>query len=92
MIRYATQTEYQNTHMTRIHDNELNNIAECNLLHDMINTPKHTKNLISHYSPILHGFMNTRKSKERFKNFRILLDSGCSSTIVMERLFLNNIS
>ena len=30
--------------------------------------------------------MNTRKGKARFKNFRILLDSVCSSTIVMESL------
>ena len=30
--------------------------------------------------------MNTRKGRAKFKNFRILLDSGCSSTIVMRRL------
>ena len=30
--------------------------------------------------------MNTRKGKSRFKNSQILLDSGCSSTIVMGRL------
>ena len=28
-----------------IHDNEVNNISECNLLHDLINPLKHTKNL-----------------------------------------------
>ena len=30
--------------------------------------------------------MNTRKGKSKFKNFCILLDTGCSSTIVMVRL------
>ena len=30
--------------------------------------------------------MNTRKGKAKFNNFRIILDSGCSSTIVMWRL------
>ena len=40
--------------MMRIHYREVNKISECNLLHDIINTPKRTKNLKSHYSPILH--------------------------------------
>ena len=30
--------------------------------------------------------MNTRKDGAKFKNFRILLDSGCSSTILIGRL------
>ena len=30
--------------------------------------------------------MNTQKGRSKFKNFRILLDIGCSSTIVMRRL------
>ena len=30
--------------------------------------------------------MNTQKGKARFKKFRILLDSGCISTIVIRRL------
>ena len=55
--------------MTRINDNEVNKIAECNLLHDIINPPKPTKYLNSHYSPILHGCMNTRKGKAKFKKF-----------------------
>ena len=57
--------------MTRIHHNEVKNIAEWNLLHDIINTPKHARKLKSHYSPILHGCMNTRKDKEMFKNFAL---------------------
>ena len=71
--------------MTRIQNNEVNNIAECNLLHDIINPPKRTKKLNIHYSPILHGCMNTRKGRAKFKNFRILLDSGCSSAILIGR-------
>ena len=47
--------------MIYIHDNKVKNIAECNLLHDIINNPKRAKNINSHYSPILHGCMNTRK-------------------------------
>ena len=39
-----------------------------------------------HYSPILHGCMNTRRGKSKFKHFRILLDSGYSSVILMGRL------
>ena len=72
-----------------IHDNEVNKIYECNLLHDILNPSKLTKNINSHYSPILHGFMNTIKGKAKFNNFRILLNSGCSSTIVMLRLIKN---
>ena len=30
--------------------------------------------------------MNTRKGKEKFQNFQILLDSGCNSMIVTKRL------
>ena len=55
--------------MTCIHKNELNNIAECNLLHDIINYPKRAKYINNHYSPILHGCMNTRKGKAEFENF-----------------------
>ena len=69
-----------------MHDNEVKNIAECNLLHDIINPPKHAKNINNHYSPILHGCMNTRKGIAKFRNFRILLYSGCSSMIAMRRL------
>ena len=72
--------------MNSIHDDEINNISECNLLHYIINPPKRTKNLNSHYSPILHRCMDTRKGKSMFNNFRILLDSGCSSTVLMGRL------
>ena len=72
--------------MMLIHNNGVNNIAECNLLHNTINPPKCAKILNIHYSPILPGCMNTRKGKVRSKHFYILLDSGCSYTIVMVRL------
>ena len=68
-----------------MHGNEVNKISLCNLLHDMINSSKHTKNLDSYYSPILYGCMNTQKGRAKFNNFRILLDSGCSSTITIKR-------
>ena len=69
--------------MTHIHDKYVNYIAECNLLHGIINPTKLKKVLNFHYSPILHECMNTRKGKEKFKNFWILSEIGCSSTIVM---------
>ena len=72
----AFECKHENTYeveiynsMTRIHDNKLNNIAEFNLLHDIINTTKRTKLLNSHYSPIIHGCMNNRKGKAKFKKF-----------------------
>ena len=69
--------------MTRKQHIEVNNIAKCNLIHNIINPPKRAKNLNSHYSTILHGCMNTRKGKARFNKFRILLESGCGSTIAI---------
>ena len=72
--------------MTRMHDNEVNKISEWNLLHDIINPPKHTKFLKRHYYPILHGCMNTRKGRAKFKNFCILLDSGCIYIIIIGRI------
>ena len=72
--------------MIYIHDNEVNHISECNLPHDIINPPKRAKNINTHYSPILHGCINIRKGRAKFKNFLIIMDSGCSSAIVMVRL------
>ena len=71
-----------------LHNKDVNNIAKYILLHGILNSSKRTKNINSHYSPLLHGFMNTRKGKAKFKKFRILLDSGFSYTIVMKRLIL----
>ena len=77
--------------MTRLHNNEVKNIAECNLLYDIINPSKRYKYINSHYSPILRRCMNTGKVRSEFKNFQNILDSRCSSTILMrsrvEKLF-----
>ena len=55
--------------MIYIHENEVNNIAECYLLHDIINTTKRAKNINRYYCPIIHRFMNTRKGIARVKSF-----------------------
>ena len=87
-LEYESSYVFENLDkMIYIHANEVKDIAECNLLHDIINPPKIAKNINSHYYHILHGCMNTIKGRVRFKNFQILSDSGCSSTIVMRRLF-----
>ena len=58
--------------ITRIHNNEVNKLADCNLLYDMINPPKRAKNLNTRYSPILNGWMNTReKVKQSLKTFAL---------------------
>ena len=72
--------------MNCIHENEVNKITECNLIHDILNTYKRTKVLNFHQYPILHGCMNTRKGRAKFNSFRILFYSGSSSTIVMRSL------
>ena len=55
--------------MKSTHNNEVKNIYERNLLRDIINPPKRAKHLNSHYSHILHGCMNTRKGRVKFKDF-----------------------
>ena len=67
-------------------DNEVKNIAEFNLLHDIINTPELTKNINICYSPTVHRCVNTRKGRAKFTNFQIILDSACISKIVIIRL------
>ena len=81
-IKNTDEIEIHNV-MNCIHGNKVNKLAEFNLLHDILNPTKRNKHLNSHYSPILHGCMNTRKCKAKFKNFLILLDIGCSSMIIM---------
>ena len=72
--------------MNCLYDEYVNNISEWNLLYGILNTSKHTKNINIHYSPILHGYMDILGGKAKFKNFLILLDSGCISMTVMRRL------
>ena len=69
-----------------IHGKEVNEIVECNLLYDIINTPKRAKRFIICLYHILHGCMNTRRGKSKYNNFLIILESGCISTILMGRL------
>ena len=52
--------------MIHIHDKEVNNIAEFNLLHDITNPTKRAKNINSYYYPILHECLNTRKGRAKF--------------------------
>ena len=50
-FEYEQKTVYgieNKNDMTCLNNNEVKNIAECNLLHDIINPPKLTKNVNSH--------------------------------------------
>ena len=60
--------------MKNIDYSDINNIDECNLLQDILNPYQRNKILKIHYSPHLHGCMNTRKGRLKFNNFKILLD------------------
>ena len=60
-------------------------INKCNILTNILNPTKRAKTK-SHYSLILQGCMNTRSGRALFRNFRILLDSGSSLTIIMGKL------
>ena len=55
--------------MNHINYNKENNIDECNLLHDMLNTSKCTTNINNHYYHILHVCMNTFKGKVKSNYF-----------------------
>ena len=72
--------------MNCMHEKKVNKIGEYNLLYDILNPSKRTKIINTHYYPILYGWMNTRRGRSKFKSFQILLDSRCSSTIVMKSL------
>ena len=72
--------------MNNIHDNKVNNIAECNLLNDIVNTSKCTKDINTNYFPILHLCINTCKGRVKYNSFKDLLDSGFSPTVLMRRI------
>ena len=55
-----------------IHDNEVKNIAEFNLLHAILNLSKCVKIYNSHYSHILYGCVNTNREKTKLTNNIIL--------------------
>ena len=64
----------------------LNVNNEYNVLSKKFNPTKRAKHKNSHSSLVLHGCMDTCRGKEKFINFRILLDSGRTSTIAMNNL------
>ena len=72
--------------MNFINVNKVNYLYEFNLLHDKPYPSRQTKNTNGYYPLILHVCMNTRRDKEKSNNFRILLYSGFSSTVVMKRI------
>ena len=43
---------------------------------------KNTKTKKIHYSPIIYEFMNVCQGRPEYRSFCLLLDNGCSSTIV----------
>ena len=51
-----------------------------------MNPSKRAKNTNSRCYTILHGCMNTRRGRAKYIYIWVLLDSGCSSMIVMRRL------
>ena len=55
--------------MKIIHDNEDNNLAECNLLYDILNPSKNSKNTNSNFYPTLQGCMNTRRVRSKYNLF-----------------------
>ena len=70
MIRREQRSLYD---IYYIHDNnKVNDIAECNLIHDILKFSKRVKRTNSQYSPIIHGCINTPKGKSKFKIFWIL--------------------
>ena len=61
--------------MNHIHYTRVNHISEFNLLHYILNTSKRTKNMYTHYSPILNICINIRRDKAKIKIFLILFNS-----------------
>ena len=55
--------------MIHIHEKEVNEIAEYNLVKDIINPPKRANSVDIQYSPMLHGCMNTRHGRVKFQKF-----------------------
>ena len=53
--------------MICINENGVNKIYECNLLNDILNPSTRAKNLNIHYSPILHGCINTQNGRAKIK-------------------------
>ena len=75
-------------YINHINENKVNNIFECHLLYHILNYYKFTKNRNTHHYPILHVCINARSSRENIYILKILLYSGCSSTILIRRLII----
>ena len=72
--------------MNYIYYNKVNIISECNLLHGILNHYKCTKNINSHYFPIIHGCMNTHSVRAKYNNLQIILDSGCIYMVIIRSI------
>ena len=48
-------------------NNDVNDIAEYNLPHNILNPSKGAKSKNSHFPPIRHGLINTQRGKAKFK-------------------------
>ena len=75
--------------MPCIYGNKVNKLDWWNLLHNILNPPKRTKYIKSHYSIILQGCMNISNGRAKLKNFWNILYSERGSTIIMGRLIKN---
>ena len=65
-----------------------NRIAEYNLLQRTLNSSKLIKYVNSRYSPIIYGYMNKSRGRNKSNNFRIWLERGYSATTIMRRLII----
>ena len=67
----------------KYNENETDKETKFNWLKGKLRHEKRAKNITSHYSPILYGWMNTRNGKEKFNKFQILLDSWFSYSFII---------
>ena len=59
-------------YMNSIYDKDVNNISEFILLYDLINTSTLTKNINSHYYPVLYGCINKCRGRDNMKKSNIV--------------------
>ena len=84
-LKYIYDINISNS-MNCLHYNKVNNIAECNLLHDMLKPSKYTKSINKYCTPTIHVCMNIHNGRAKYNNFRILLDSGSGYATVIRSL------
>ena len=73
-------------HMANNKNNNKGITHECNVLSYILNPIKWAKTKNCHYSPILQICMNIHSGGGGNRSFRILSDSGISTTIVMGKM------